>query len=44
MYKAYSMKILKKVGLVLLLILVVAQFFGPEENDGNLDTVNAFIA
>tara|TARA_R110002126_G_scaffold291479_3_gene453069 strand:+ start:420 stop:893 length:474 start_codon:yes stop_codon:yes gene_type:complete len=38
------MKILKKIGLVLLLILVVAQFFGPEKNDGSLDTVNAFIA
>ena len=38
------MKVLKKIGLVLLIALVVAQFFGPEKNDGNLDTVNAFIA
>ena len=38
------MKVLKKIGLVLLITLVVAQFFGPEKNDGNLDTVNAFIA
>ena len=38
------MKILKKIGIVLLLILIIAQFFGPEKNDGNIDTVNAFIA
>lgn len=38
------MKILKKIGLVLLLLLIIAQFFGPEKNDGNGDTVNAFIA
>ena len=38
------MKVLKKIGIVLLIALVVAQFFGPEKNDGNLDTVNAFIA
>lgn len=38
------MKILKKVGLVLLLILIIAQFFGPEKNDGDLQSVDAFIA
>lgn len=38
------MKILKKVGLVLLLILIIAQFFGPEKNDGDLSSVDAFIA
>ena len=38
------MKILKKVGLVLLLILIIAQFFGPEKNDGDLASVDAFIA
>ncbi|WP_339885940.1 heme-binding domain-containing protein [Polaribacter vadi] len=38
------MKILKKIGIALLLILIIAQFFGPEKNDGNIDTVNAFIA
>lgn len=38
------MKILKKVGLVLLLILLIAQFFGPEKNDGDLASVDAFIA
>ena len=38
------MKILKKIILALLLVFVIAQFFGPEKNDGNIDTVNAFIA
>ena len=38
------MKVLKKIGIVLLIALLVAKFFGPEKNDGNLDTVNAFIA
>jgi hypothetical protein len=38
------MKILKKIGIVLLLILIVAQFFRPEKNDGDLATVNAFLA
>ena len=38
------MKILKKIGVVVLVALLVAQFFGPEKNDGNIDTVNAFIA
>ena len=38
------MKVLKKIGVVLVIILIVAQFFGPEKNDGNIDTVNAFIA
>jgi len=38
------MKILKKIGLILLIALVIAQFFGPDKNDGELDTVNAFIA
>ncbi|MGK0411927.1 MAG: hypothetical protein ACJA1B_000115 [Polaribacter sp.] len=38
------MKILKKVGIVIIVALVIAQFFGPEKNDGEFDTVNAFIA
>jgi len=38
------MKILKKVGLVLLLILIIAQFFDPKKNDGNLASLDAFIA
>lgn len=36
------MKILKKLLLVLLLIFVVAQFFGPEKNEGDLVSLNAF--
>ena len=38
------MKILKKIGIVLLIALVIAQFFGPDKNDGDMDTVNTFIA
>jgi hypothetical protein len=38
------MKILKKVGLVLLLILIIAQFFDPKKNDGNLASLDTFIA
>ncbi len=37
------MKILKKIGFVLLVVLVVAQFFGPEKNDGDLTTISKFI-
>lgn len=37
------MKIIKKIGLALLLILIIAQFFGPEKNEGNLD-VEVFLA
>jgi len=36
------MKILKKLLLVLLLIFIVAQFFGPEKNEGDLVSLNAF--
>jgi len=35
--------ILKKIGLVLLIVLVIAQFFGPEKNNGDLSTVDAFL-
>lgn len=38
------MKILKKILVFLLVVLVVAQFFGPEKNDGDLATVEAFIS
>lgn len=38
------MKIIKKILLFLLIILVISQFFGPEKNDGDLATVDAFIA
>lgn len=37
-------KSLKKVGLVLLVALIIAQFFGPEKNDGDIASVKAFIA
>ncbi|MDX6747549.1 heme-binding domain-containing protein [Polaribacter sp. PL03] len=38
------MKILKKILVFLLVVLVVAQFFGPEKNDGDLATVAIFIS
>ncbi len=38
------MKIVKKIGLVLLIALVIAQFFGPEKNSGDIATVAAFEA
>ncbi|TMM32378.1 cytochrome C [Polaribacter aestuariivivens] len=38
------MKILKKVLLVLLVIFIIAQFFGPEKNDGDLASVSTFLA
>ncbi|GAB4157144.1 MAG: hypothetical protein Tsb0033_08590 [Winogradskyella sp.] len=37
-------KSLKKVGLVLLVVLIIAQFFGPEKNNGDIASVEAFIA
>jgi hypothetical protein len=36
------MKILKKIFLILLGVLVIAQFFGPEKNEGDLMSMNAF--
>ncbi|BAO76846.1 heme-binding domain-containing protein [Winogradskyella sp. PG-2] len=38
------MKILKKLGLLLLVVFLIAQFFGPEKNDGAIATVDAFFA
>lgn len=38
------MKILKKIGLLLLVVFIIAQFFGPEKNDGDITSVNAFFA
>ena len=38
------MKIFKKVGYTLLLLLLIAQFFSPEKNEGNIDSVSTFIA
>ncbi|WP_308993383.1 heme-binding domain-containing protein [Mariniflexile litorale] len=38
------MKIIKKIFLFLLIILVIAQFFGPEKNEGDLASIDAFLA
>ncbi|RNC87003.1 MAG: cytochrome C [Winogradskyella sp.] len=35
--------ILKKIGIVLVIIFVIAQFFGPDKNNGDLATVEAFL-
>ena len=37
------MKLLKKILLVLLAIFIVAQFFGPEKNEGDIASINAFL-
>lgn len=37
------MKIIKKILILLLIVLVVAQFFGPEKNQGDLATIEAFM-
>ncbi len=37
------MKKVKKIGLLLLVILLVAQFFGPEKNTGDLASIDAFL-
>ena len=38
------MKIIKKVLVLLLVGLVIAQFFGPDKNEGNLASIDAFMA
>ncbi|GAL67428.1 heme-binding domain-containing protein [Jejuia pallidilutea] len=38
------MKIVKKIGLALLVVFVIAQFFGPEKNLGDIASVAAFEA
>ncbi|MDP5158161.1 MAG: heme-binding domain-containing protein [Flaviramulus sp.] len=38
------MKLIKKILLALLLVFVVAQFFGPEKNLGNLSSIEPFLA
>lgn len=38
------MKIIKKILLALLVVLLIAQFFGPEKNEGDITSVNAFYA
>ncbi len=37
------MKILKKIAIVLLLVFIVSQFFGPEKNEGELTSLVPFI-
>lgn len=38
------MKIVKKVLLFLLVAFVIGQFFGPDKNEGDLASVDAFLA
>ena len=38
------MKIVKKVGVVLLIAFVIAQFFSPEKNEGDIAELNLFLA
>ncbi len=37
-------KLLKKLGLLVLVAFIIAQFFGPDKNDGELTSVDAFFA
>ena len=37
------MKILKKILLILLVAFIIAQFFGPEKNEGDLASIEAFL-
>jgi len=36
--------LLKKLGLAILIVFVIAQFFGPEKNDGDISSVDPFLA
>ena len=38
------MKIIKKVLVFLLVVFIIAQFFGPDKNEGDLASVDAFFA
>ena len=38
------MKILKKIVLLILIILLISQFFGPDKNEGNLQSLDYFIS
>lgn len=38
------MKIIKKLLIILLVAFVIAQFFGPEKNEGDLVTIDTFLA
>ncbi|WP_298345188.1 heme-binding domain-containing protein [uncultured Algibacter sp.] len=37
------MKIIKKILIILLIALVIAQFFGPEKNEGDIASIEAFM-
>lgn len=37
------MKILKKIGLLFLIAFVIAQFFGPDRNEGDFASIEAFM-
>lgn len=37
------MKIIKKILVLLLIVFVIAQFFGPDKNEGDLASVDAFL-
>ncbi|SDS42674.1 Haem-binding domain-containing protein [Polaribacter sp. KT25b] len=38
------MKIIKKIAIILLVAFVIAQFFGPEKNEGDIASVPVFLA
>ncbi len=38
------MKIIKKILLLLLVLFVIAQFFGPGKNQGEISTIDAFVS
>ncbi len=37
------MKVIKKIGLLFLILLLIAQFFRPEKNEGNLSSIEPFL-
>lgn len=38
------MKVIKKIGLLFLILLLIAQFFRPEKNKGHLSSIEPFLA
>ena len=36
------MRIIKKLGWLLLIVFIIAQFFGPEKNSGSLESISGF--
>ena len=37
------MKIIKKILLFLLIVFLIAQFFSPDKNQGDIDSIDAFL-